>query len=355
MPEPASDSLSTYGHIPSTHSRDEGFDTFVFWPSDPAILVGGLNSKLHNAPVSVEKVKRWIRLISPDFGQKGVDFDIFPAALEQITTGSILAYPTQGNTTRLALTDDLEVNKSYCCAMVGTVTDAGEYTGPIWRPWNPWQKRQHSFESLKVTEEADPESGVKLEFYNIPEELQNDVLERDGDNCFLTGESPASIHWIFPPTWVPKLHDIKRLWDSFCLPGNAAMMSKTVATSMHDNAFGIDVDDGFRFVTFDPLQGNLREMLGLPECLEFLGQRDPSLVTFLREHFRWCLMVHFFGENIEAEFSRGHTDALKEAMRSHDDEALKELKQRDLWQTPAGKEIWNRMSAKYVGSKHVNL
>ncbi|KAI0318599.1 hypothetical protein OF83DRAFT_1170941 [Amylostereum chailletii] len=52
-------------HILSNSSRVAGFDIFIFWPSDPGVVMAGINSTL-NPDINVGQIKTWIKLLEPE-------------------------------------------------------------------------------------------------------------------------------------------------------------------------------------------------------------------------------------------------------------------------------------------------
>ncbi|KAI0318544.1 hypothetical protein OF83DRAFT_936884 [Amylostereum chailletii] len=123
--------------------------------------------------------------------------------------------------------------------------------------------------------------------YDISQEIQAEVKGRDGPQCFLT-RTAANDNWIFPPMWAllfgRNLYKISER-GSFNQADNAAMMCEDVAQLLHMNAIGIDVDEEYRVVVFEPHLVRSGPDLQLPPAVAFLGQ-SHSMDKYLREHFR---------------------------------------------------------------------
>ncbi|KAI0308880.1 hypothetical protein OF83DRAFT_146952 [Amylostereum chailletii] len=336
--------LSRHGPILSSRSRDKEFDIFIFWSTSRyATLVGAINSTLNDPGISVKQVKAWLRILQPDL-KRLPGFRIYPAAVTRLPPGSCTVEPKEKADP--IPSENIILPGSYCCIVEG----ATSYRNPL----VPYLRNRGSFTVLKRTLERRPErNSHNLSFYNLPEYIQEVV---HGNQCFLTGRTSStslSIHWLFPPIWATKLPADTVPYlpaEHFIVPNNAAMMNERVAKLMHDNAFGIDVSEGYRFVAFDKDVSGLKDELR-PEILSALGQKDPSLTEFLHYHFLWCLLAHFIGEDMKDEFPVGEISALYRCIELHevDSHELATLKQKPVWQTPAGMEVWDSILANYYG------
>ncbi|KAI0318712.1 hypothetical protein OF83DRAFT_1082756 [Amylostereum chailletii] len=135
---------------------------------------------------------------------------------------------------------------------------------------------------------------------------------------------------------------------------NAAMVCESVASLMHSNKIGIDVDEGFRIIIFDPkIKEEQRKELDLILDLSFLSQ-DQGMVDMLRQHFRWCLLVYFLsGKEVADIFPLAYLADIMAAMGSEPEEVegLRHQKAAD-WDTPTGKEVWALLEERYAMDNH---
>ncbi|KAI0309901.1 hypothetical protein OF83DRAFT_935047 [Amylostereum chailletii] len=342
-------SLTTHGHILSNWSRKKSFDTFIFCPTTPhAMLVGAINSTLHDPSesITVKQVQGWLRMLYPG-SFKSRDFAIHPAEVTQFASGRCAV--TAKDDSEPVASEKALLPGTYCCVSSETrvpFTDLRNadqcrtFTG----------LRAYALKNRKRYEE-------NLSADIMTDRLQSDVRTRDAYACFLTRlgaggdlDPPVNVHWIFPPSCMGELRKIHLEFKDMAVLDNAAVMSEGVAKLMHDNAIGIDVDDGFRIVAFEPLPPKWKEQHHIPESASFLDQNGPTFVMFLRWHFLWCLALHFQGNDIEREITPSQARDLRGIIEKYgaDSEEVGYMKEEPQWQTPAGLEIMELMLATYV-------
>ncbi|KII83797.1 hypothetical protein PLICRDRAFT_442206 [Plicaturopsis crispa FD-325 SS-3] len=157
-------------------------------------------------------------------------------------------------------------------------------------------------------------------------------------------EPPAELAatWIFPPNlsqtvtlgpgyqdWPPDNRDF-----AFYSSGqNYLLLRKELVDLFQGNKFGIDVDDGYRIVAFEPLDG-----LRLPSHLSLPADTSarPS-ERLLRDHFYRCLYHNLRGGNISDNYPPEDVQEYMESLGVFDDE----MDMNDpRWQTELGKAIW---------------
>ncbi|RDX41734.1 hypothetical protein OH76DRAFT_1411818 [Lentinus brumalis] len=170
---------------------------------------------------------------------------------------------------------------------------------------------------------------LSVDCRKIPIELiqQKDSTTNGSKRCILTGTSePADIvtEWIFPPALSHKIPrtaaDVgipvpaKKQRDSgqleYTTPSNLIVMRKELYELFEDNAFSIDVDDGFKVYRFNQSAVNAA---GLPKQLEGVDQLK-EMVPFLRAHFHWTLSINFLGGAIENEWDINTIRQFRERM-----------------------------------------
>ncbi|KAI0714377.1 cryptococcal mannosyltransferase 1-domain-containing protein [Cerioporus squamosus] len=140
----------------------------------------------------------------------------------------------------------------------------------------------------------------------IPAELRQRYDAIHGDkSCIFTGSlTGVEVGWIFPPTlsqFVPRAASeigIPRDEQTYATPSNLVTMRKDIFELFDENAFGIDVDDGFKIYKFLQSAANA---VDLPEKLE-ASAVDQAMIPSLRAHLHWTLCLNFLGGAIDKDY-----------------------------------------------------
>ncbi|KII83784.1 hypothetical protein PLICRDRAFT_702354 [Plicaturopsis crispa FD-325 SS-3] len=165
-------------------------------------------------------------------------------------------------------------------------------------------------DTLSFTETEDRRhSSRSYNISTVPVGME-DTLRARRNQCFITGARtpPAELAatWIFPVNvarqmmWSPESDD----WDKegpdapeidiYLGEENHILLCKELVELFQGNKFGVNVDDGYRIVVFEPLGGTrLPSHLTLPS--------DPSLRPsdeLLRGHFNRCIQHNVRGGDI---------------------------------------------------------
>ncbi|KIM36223.1 hypothetical protein M413DRAFT_449279 [Hebeloma cylindrosporum] len=96
--------------------------------------------------------------------------------------------------------------------------------------------------------------------------------------------------------------------------------------------FGIDLEDEYCIVVFEPFPGS-DELAGKHIHCDTLAKFNGQLDPFLRGHFRWTLCCQFVGGDIRSDYTEPGIDIMEDAQMNGVD--LGE----PFWQTRLGKEI----------------
>jgi len=189
-----------------------------------------------------------------------------------------------------------------------------------------------------------------LSWYHISSSLERSVTARDGGRCLITGSSSndaeIGVSWIFPPAWAQWLTHPHYSEDPSAIsnPSNAMLMRKDLIAAFHDNAFGIDVDDGYRLVLFRDI-GPAGELLTGSNSQAYFCRPGSKVQStgpdnyFLREHFKHCLRVHLLHGDITDDYPQSVVmGAIKSlGLWNHEDEEVPFNDPR--WNTELSKEI----------------
>ncbi|RDB16647.1 hypothetical protein Hypma_002366 [Hypsizygus marmoreus] len=315
-------------HLLSIKSTLLERDTFIFWATPECRLLLGLNQK--RTPVTHVTLLRWIRLVDPEIDE----FHVQPVLLERRGIlnyfPSPMAGPTPDPSSRLLPGDYLWVDPSTA------------QSGP-----RPLLAKRSSLSSYRAKHSADkdPVSGATHELYTFPPSFEQSVASRDGWRCFITGEEASppekelALTWLFPPAWKYRLlcqnGRTSPPVEDFVSTSNVGLIRKDLISLFNDNAFGVDVDDDYRLVIFRDLGPNVQ-----------LAQRQQGISPgpdgrFLREHFRWCLVVHLLGGDVREDYHVDDVAGLAQelGLLGETDEDVVQLED-ERWQSALGRELF---------------
>ncbi|KAF8494489.1 hypothetical protein JB92DRAFT_2996254 [Gautieria morchelliformis] len=203
------------------------------------------------------------------------------------------------------------------------------------------QDPEASFERYLQHREIRPDTITR--HYTFPPSVEQSIHLRD-NVCFITGTPPDAeldLSWIFPPTWAylldPCRSPVTCDYKPFLTASNACMMRSDLLSLFHTNAFGIDVDDDFRIVVFrDTGSVTLPSHVPKSQNSASAGPGD----RFLREHFRWCLLVNLFGGDISEDYDANSIiQVMEELGMCHGDTPLAPVDD-ERWDSLIGKELW---------------
>jgi len=321
-------------HTPSEKSYNLRRDTFLFWPGLPAYLLIGLNQKI--TPVSSAKLRRWIRIIDPT----SPDFDLRPVTIHKIAPFRYSAKPSgptipPDSTVPLPPGDYGWTIDGYSCGQQYIYRPFYDVLTPLHPPSSFEEYRKEGEENIHF---KDVEDIMKMNVF--PPSFEESVFLRDA-RCFFTGtesKPDLSVSWIIPPAYLHMLTypnpPTPSELDHFISILNACVIRKDLMALFLDNAFGVDVDDGYCLVVFRDI-GSVQLPLKVARDESCSGPDDE----FLREHFRWCLRVHLQGGDIGDEFSHHDIQHAAELLGLHGDEYDLAPLDDPRWQSRIGKEF----------------
>ncbi|KAF8475406.1 hypothetical protein JB92DRAFT_3134603 [Gautieria morchelliformis] len=311
-------------HIRSEWSRALDRDTFIFWSSAPSNLLIGLNQRLTHATIS--GLHRWMRIVAPSMP----DAELRPAAVRKF---DVLRYTVVPRADALTALDTSPLSSG-----VGDYErDLFGYAEPV--ALGP----EASFEQCLQLSKKHPDSVTRLDLYTFPPSVEQSVRLRD-NVCFITGATPDAeldLSWICPPTWAylldPWRSPVTCDYEPFLTASNACMMRSDLLSLFHANAFGIDVDDDFRVVVFrDTGSVTLPSHVPKSQNSASAGPGD----RFLREHFRWCLLVNILGGDITEDYDSNRVVRVMEGLGMCRGDIPLAPVDDERWDSLIGKELW---------------
>ncbi|KAF8514145.1 hypothetical protein JB92DRAFT_3115792 [Gautieria morchelliformis] len=263
-------------HLISEVSRNLGRDTFVFWPCVPAFLLVGVNQKLTG--MTSAGMRRWLHLVNPIMP----DAELRPVAMRKF---DILRYTVIPTAETIPALDTTPLHSGdYGLFPVDYRRDSfGSTQRLVIQPRNSFAEyvRIHDIHNTLT----------KRELYTFPPSVEQSVRLRDSLDTWPNEETCD--------------------YTPFLNASNACIMRRDLLSLFHANAFSIDVDDNFRIVVF-------RDMGSVTVPSHIPKSHDPACAgpddRFLREHFRWSLLVNLFGGDISEEYDTDRVVAVMDQL-----------------------------------------
>ncbi|KAF8512403.1 hypothetical protein JB92DRAFT_2830763 [Gautieria morchelliformis] len=114
-------------------------------------------------------------------------------------------------------------------------------------------------------------------------------------------------------------------------------MCSDLSSLFHAKAFGIDINDDFRVVVFRNT-GSVTLPSHVPKSQNSASAGPGD--RFLREHFRWCLLVNIFRGDISEDYNANSIIKVMEGLGMCDGDTPLAPVDDERWDSVIGKELW---------------
>ncbi|KZS91140.1 hypothetical protein SISNIDRAFT_487830 [Sistotremastrum niveocremeum HHB9708] len=360
-------------HVLSKRSKEQGRDLFLWDHSIPGTfsltLAGGINTRRFPY-LTCATLYRWIRLICNDYAP----FKLRAIRVREAPQ-AFLAYTEEEET--LYTLDEESNDKpppgdyaAFCrVTPIDYVPqeDGDTYSGEEGKIFQLYAFHSRGWSGLLgALSEAPTLEGVwnsysRTAHLNVMPPAVEDFVREKYNLCNITGSGESKeelgVVWIFPPGEarlvkgkLPQDFDM----EAFVTSDNAILLRNDLIKPFHENIFGVDVDDNYRIVQFDEYHG-----LQLPSHVPDYQTHQFNACTqiFLRQHFRWCLLVQICGGHILDDYNRGEIlQTMNELGMGFDDDVEEPPMEDPRWQTEIGKICFRmRLYSRMAESRHLFL